>query len=377
MQTQGQILPFNLEIEQLDGQKYRFSVLNADHKMEFGVANIESDSIIVPLSIFDASLAFNIESSDRLTGVYIKHDAEKYQIPVTAKPSSTRFEVPTEEKVNSIEGKWELTITEKNGRQIPAIGSFSTDAYGKLTGTIITSAGDYRFLEGYAMNDELRLSTFDGAHAYLFHAQVSEDQRYLLEGEFWSGKGGYRTFSAYKNPDATLRNLAQDVYLKEGFEKIAFSFPNEEGKLLSLSDQRFEDKAVILQIFGTWCPNCMDETNFLSEWYEANKDRGVEIIALAYEVKDDFEYASKRIKRVKERLGANYSFVVAGTNNEASLSASLPMLSKIPAYPTMIFLDQEKKIQHIHTGFTGPGTGIYYDEFVEEFNQIMDGLLGI
>ena len=39
----------------------------------------------------------------------------------------------------------------------------------------------------------------------------------------------------------------------------------------------------------------MDETVFLSEWYRKNHDKGVEIIGLAYENKDNFEYAKKSV----------------------------------------------------------------------------------
>jgi hypothetical protein len=32
-------------------------------------------------------------------------------------------------------------------------------------------------------------------------------------------------------------------------------------------------------------------------------------------------------------------------------------------------------VRRIHTGFSGPGTGKYYDEFVEEFNLFVDKLI--
>ena len=45
------------------------------------------------------------------------------------------------------------------------------------------------------------------------------------------------------------------------------------------------------------------------------------------------------------------------------------------SYPTTIFIDKKGKVREIHTGFSGPGTGKYYDEFVTEFNQLMDKLI--
>ena len=45
----------------------------------------------------------------------------------------------------------------------------------------------------------------------------------------------------------------------------------------------FKDKVVLVQLMGSYCPNCLDETKFYSKYYEANKDKGLEIVALAFE----------------------------------------------------------------------------------------------
>jgi thiol-disulfide isomerase/thioredoxin len=145
--------------------------------------------------------------------------------------------------------------------------------------------------------------------------------------------------------------------------------------MISSADERFKGKVVILQIFGTWCPNCMDETKFLSEWYNKNKDRGVEILGLAYERKDDFEYASDRVKKMKEKLDVPYDFVVAGTNDKLKAAETLPMLNKVLAFPTTIFIGKDGKVKHIRTGFEGPGTGIYYEQFKQRFNELINELL--
>ena len=45
------------------------------------------------------------------------------------------------------------------------------------------------------------------------------------------------------------------------------------------------------------------------------------------------------------------------------------MLSKIISYPTTIFLDRNKRVIKIHTGFNGPATGEKYIEFKKEFDR--------
>ena len=119
----------------------------------------------------------------------------------------------------------------------------------------------------------------------------------------------------------------------------------------------------------------MDETKFLAPWYEQNRQRGVEIIGLAYERKNDFEYASERVKKMKNKLDVGYDFVIAGTSDKEQASKSLPMLTGITAFPTTIFVGKDGKVKRIHTGFSGPGTGVYYDQFRQEFNDTVSDLL--
>jgi len=147
------------------------------------------------------------------------------------------------------------------------------------------------------------------------------------------------------------------------------------GKTVSLTDEKYQGKVVIVQLLGTWCPNCMDETRFLAPWYRQNRDRGVEVIGLAYERKDDFQYASERVKNMMEKLDIDYEVLIAGTNDKQKASKTLPMLNEIAAFPTTIFIGKDGKVKKIHTGFSGPGTGQYYEQFKEEFNTTVNELL--
>jgi hypothetical protein len=119
----------------------------------------------------------------------------------------------------------------------------------------------------------------------------------------------------------------------------------------------------------------MDETRFLADWYKHNANRGVEILGLAFERKEDFNYAKERVLKMKEKLSVPYSFVIAGTNDKAKASQALPMLNKVLAFPTTIFIGKDGKVKKIHTGFSGPGTGIYFEQFKEEFNTTINSLL--
>ena len=56
----------------------------------------------------------------------------------------------------------------------PAKGIFFQKDGDVVTGTFRTKTGDYRYLEGVMDGNRLKLSTFDGAHAFLFTATVSD-----------------------------------------------------------------------------------------------------------------------------------------------------------------------------------------------------------
>src|SRR5690606_2247569 len=96
------------------------------------------------------------------------------------------------------------------------------------------------------------------------------------------------------------------TYLKDKKAKIDFSFKSMDGKPVSLSNSEFKDKVVVLQILGSWCPNCMDETEYLAKFYNRYKVKGVEVLGLAYERTKDFEKSKVNLEKVKKRFNVNY-----------------------------------------------------------------------
>ncbi len=269
-------------------------------------------------------------------------------------------------------GRWEVTFVTGDGKPYPAVGEFEQQG-DQITGTFLTETGDYRFIEGKLDGDNLSMSTFDGNHLFLFKGMLKHDS--IVNGHFWNGRDTHETWVANKNANATLTNANDLTYIKDGYDGLSFSFPDMNGDLVSLEDEKYQDKVVLVQIFGTWCPNCMDESKFLIDWHEKNKDKGVEIIGLSYEVKDDFEYAVKRLAKVKDRLGIKYDLLVAGTSDKEEAAKTLPMLNHVLSYPTLIFIDRKGEVRKIHTGFSGPGTGHYYKDFVEEFEAFTQELI--
>ncbi|HEY0656689.1 MAG TPA: TlpA disulfide reductase family protein [Chryseosolibacter sp.] len=372
VEIQGQELPFNFDLVRDNSGGYDLYIINASERLLLDEITVTEDSVDIALHIFDANIKAAIKG-DTLKGEFIKNYEKDYNIPFLAVHGQS-FRFKKSEAVGAIpdfSGKYEVDfITEDDTTH--AIGIFNQEQ-DSVTGTFLTETGDYRYLQGNVSDGMMKLSTFDGNHAYIFTASKLADG--TLSGEYYSGKTYMAFWNGTKNENAELSDPESLTYLKPGYEKIEFTFPDVNGKPISLTDEKYKNKVVILQLFGTWCPNCMDETNFLVPWYNENHNRGVEIIGLAYERKADFDYASGRVRKMIEKFKVPYDFVIAGTNNKEAAAKTLPQLNKVVAFPTTIFIGRDGKVKKIHTGFNGPGTGMYYDQFVQHFNETINELL--
>lgn len=365
---QDQQLPFTFEVFKTNDQ-FSINLHDGSNIMEMDNIKVANDSVYFTIGFFDIDIKAKIENN-KLTGILTKNFAQDYDLPFKATfGKTTRLDNAKADP--DFNGKWEIDILKKDGSTFPTIGIFNTDD-NLFKGTILSKTGDFRFLEGTSENGEFTLYSFDGDNLKIFKAHLEGD---LLKGEYWSGKTLHRTFTGKRNENATLPDASKLTYLKEGYDKIAFSFPDLNGNEVTLDDPKYKNKVVILQIFGTWCPNCLDETKFFKQWLDKNNNSDVEIIGLAYEIKPDFEYAKKRVQKMKEKLNVNYDFLIAGTSSSAAAGKTLPMLNHVMSFPTSIIIDKKGKVRNIHTGFSGPATGDYYLEYTKEFNTLMNQLL--
>ncbi len=372
IEIQGQELPFNFDVERDSAGAYRIHLMNAQERLLLDEVRVDGDSFNITLHIFDATIAGTIEG-DSMRGEFIKNYEKDYRIPFRAQwGQGFRFEkgdpaVP----IPDFNGKYQVTFF-NDVDTTEAVGVFNQQG-DSVTGTFLTPTGDYRYLQGNVSNGMLRLSTFDGNHSYLFSATKSG--KGTLSGEYYSGKTWKQQWLATRTDDPKLPPSESLTFLQKGDGRLSFSFPDLNGNPVSLSDERFHNKVVILQLTGSWCPNCMDETRFLADWYRANRHRPVEILALAFERKADFDYARGRVLKMKEKLDVPYDYVIAGTSDKAAASLSLPQLNAVVAFPTTIFVGRDGMVKKIHTGFAGPGTGEYHERFKEEFNRVINELL--
>lgn len=367
-------LPFNFDVV-YKRKKPQIIIRNGDEKIYVDEIKIKGDSIKIKMPIFDTEFKCVIKGND-LEGVWINnYRKEKNILPFKAIYGETnRFNFVPGKANPYFEGKWEVTFSPRTKDSSKAIGVFHhVEQTDYMTGTFLTETGDYRFLEGMKNGDKMYLSCFDGSHAFLFIGKLLEGT--TINGMFYSGAHWQENWTAVQNPDFKLRSSEELTTLKNPDEVINISFPDLNNKKISLSDKRFLNKPVIIQVMGSWCPNCMDESAYLSGVYEKYKKEGLEIIALAYEKTTDFKKAKAQVTRLVKRYNIKYPVLLTLQTGKDKASESLAFVNKINAFPTTIFLNKQHKVVKIHTGFNGPATGNEYLSFRESTESLIRKLL--
>jgi thiol-disulfide isomerase/thioredoxin len=275
----------------------------------------------------------------------------------------------------NISGRYAVEFTRPDGTRRKSVAEFKQVGH-KLTGTFINPSGDYRYLEGVVTGDSLMLSCFDGSHAYFFGARILSPYR-LVSGGFWAGATHFEPWEATRDAKAEVEKSGAMMQLKPGEDRIDFRFPDLDSALVSLRDERFRNKVVVIQLMGSWCPNCMDETAFLSKWYKQNRQRGVEVVALAYEYTTDFKKSAVTLRKFQQRHQVDYPMLNTGVSSSDPLRTekTLPAFTPIKVFPTTIFIGKDGKVKKVHPGFSGPGSGIHHERFKAEFEETISALL--
>ncbi len=363
-------LPFNVKV--LNDNS--LTIHNDVEVIKVDEVEIKGDSIWFQTPVFEGYIDGLINKSGTLvTGSFIKPSLDRV-VPFTMQyGEAVRFPGASTASEN-VSGNWEAVFSPDNeADRYIAKGTFRQNG-NLVTGTFRTTTGDYRYLQGVVDVDRLKLSTFDGAHAFLFTAQVEGDS---LIGTFYSGNHFKEPFRAKRNPNYELPDATSLTYIKEGYDGMAFSFPDANGNMISLEDDRFKDKVVLVQIMGTWCPNCLEESKYYVNYLNEHFDQDLEIIALAFEYAPTPEKAFVSIQRLKDRLGITYPILLAqyGTEDKKLAQEKLPMLNHVLSYPTTIFIDKKGAVRRIHTGFNGKATGDKHVAFKKEFETFVAVLL--
>lgn len=374
--TDGE-LPFTFDVTYDTDSTFYMDIINGEERIRVPSKNIAygrdisqgRDTIRIDFPIYDTYIRAYHETGV-IEGVYVVNYRQQYRIPFLAKfGEAHRFTQLRKPPVTDLSGNWAMTFS-LNDEPYIGIGEFKQDG-NHLSGTIRTETGDYRYLEGTVQANKLYLSVFDGAHAFLFEGLIKEDG--TLNGSFRSGRHYLTDFVAHRDDDFVLADPDSLTVLRED-TPLSFSFPDANGTVVSLDDEKYADKIKLVQVMGTWCPNCRDETNYLRDYKTAHPEQNFEIITLAFEqygADDDRSRAA--VKRYHDNMKVDWPILMAGSSDKGEAAKAFPALNHILSYPTLLFVNEKNRVVRIHTGFNGPATS-KYAEFDRSFQQTMKEL---
>jgi len=129
----------------------------------------------------------------------------------------------------------------------------------------------------------------------------------------------------------SLFMAAVNLYAGDAVKKITFS------ELSALLESN-RGKVVIVNLWATWCPPCRKEIPGFINLYNKYKDKGVEIIGVAFD-----ENGEESVPPFIKKMGINYPVYLEGKNVAQSYD--------LHAYPTTVIYNKNGKIVNKHIGY--------------------------
>lgn len=369
-------IPFNFEIKEDSLHQLQMVVKNADEQIIFNQIEIGrdpktgDDTFRINLAPYDACLK-GVFQEDKLRGYFVVLDKPNYFMHFEAHYGQVhRFKkLPNPVSIN-IGGTYQVMFTDTTGDSFAAIGEFEQTGT-KVKGTFRTETGDFRFLQGEIDSTKLMLSCFDGSHAFLFNAIMEGDS---LTGKFYSGKHYYANWVAHKTTSPRLRSGDSISFAKIPEKEFEFKFMTPDSQWINFNDETYKDKVKVVQVLGSWCPNCRDESEFINKYINNFPQENLKFVGLAFERNGDPQKVMNRIASYSKSLKLKYPIAYGGIANRDTAANVLSNLNGIFAFPTTLFIDKRNYIYKIHTGFDGPATS-QFENYKKEFHETIEFLL--
>jgi thiol-disulfide isomerase/thioredoxin len=370
----GGELPFGLDLEP-EGTATVGYLVNGKERLKLDEVAIVGGHLEIRMPGYENRLIADAKGNE-LEGevILVKLGGKQQHIPLHARRGQQFrfFDGDPAGAGVDVSGRWAVNFMGDSGKPEAAIGEL-TQSGDVVLGTFLTDNGDHRFLAGQVRGDELYLSTFAGAHAFLYKAKIAAGG--ALEGDFWSGLASHERLSGKRDAGAALPDPYKVTAMRAGTRRFDFAFPDLAGNTVTSQDPAFRGKVMIVALAGSWCPNCHDEAAFLEPLYREYRGKGVEIVSLMFEHFGDFPHAAEAAQRFRQHYGIEYTTLIAGVSDKDEAAKKLPALDRFYAFPTTIFIDRKGNVRKIHTGFTGPATGRLYTEFADEVRATLDQLV--
>lgn len=366
LNLEGDPVAFQLELKR-SGNDWQGSLVNGSDQMPSTKGHFQKNRLRLEFDYWDGVLEAEFHNGV-LDGAFTRRYRKETRVrKFHAQRQALRR--PHEKPAMDVTGEWILDTVEKDGTQTIYRAQFRQSA-DRVQATLIPVSGDTGLLIGYVSGKDMEVSRFDGIRVSLLKCSLNAEG--VLQGTLDSSATvkGYRAGKAPILPPDALTYTR----VRNPGEPFRFAYPDLNGTMVSWDDVRFKNKVLLVTITGSWCPNCHEEAPFLIELYRRYHERGLEIVALAFEYTGETERDVRQLRIFANKYAMPYPVLLAGTTEDAE--TKLAQLENFGAYPTTLFIGRDGRVRAVHAGFDGPATGARHAELKQEMEERVQRLLG-
>ncbi len=139
---------------------------------------------------------------------------------------------------------------------------------------------------------------------------------------------------------------------------LSFETTDIDGNPVNSADLFRNNKITMVNLWGSWCHNCVGEMSELAEIHSRLQEKGCGIVGVEWEQKP-IESMVDEIHAFLEEKGTNYPNVVMPLGNA--------VFTQVSGYPTTFFVDSEGVI------LTVPISGALVDQYESTVDQLLSG----
>jgi peroxiredoxin len=364
-------IPFRLDLGR-KGNLLQATLFNGEVRQTSTSASFEKDLLRIRFDHYLTRIVAHLQDGQLTGRVQLRNDKEGAGSRFTA--SRYRPEVIETANLPSIEGLWivprETSKGEKSWRLVVS------QKGPELSAAILRIDGDTGALTGRWQKDRFVLGHFDASRPLRLEiAPTAEGSLDLLLAGGGPNRG---RLTAYRPDVARARGIEDPsnpwthTTVRDPNELFTFRFPDLDGKLVANTDERFTNKALLVVVTGTWCPNCHDEARYLVELDRQYRHRGLEIVALDFEEPEQQEELT-RAKAFVRKYGVEFPYLLAGA--PAELHEKIPQALNLNTWPATFFIGRDGRVKAVHAGFAAPASGPFHDQLRREYTEQIERLL--
>jgi thiol-disulfide isomerase/thioredoxin len=360
----GVEVPFPFEIV-ADGPDVKGSFFNGDRRITSKAGRLEGGVLVLSFDQYASKLQVTF-ADGQLTGEYRR--ARGGPLPFRAVRASAAR--PAVADVPSIEGTWIVTTRSNKGETAWRFIAKQNGA--NVSATILRVDGDTGTLTGSYREGRFVLGHFSGARPLRLEVSPAADGTITLKQNAQPELVAARADAPRAASIGAPTDPAEHTTVKDPSERFQFSFPDLQGRIISNTDARFAGKVVLVNISGSWCPNCHDEAPFLSALYKKYRGKGLEIVSLSFEEAEQLANPT-RLRAFIETYGLEYTVLLPGEPEQ--LAEKVPQAVNLNAFPTTFILGRDGRVRGVHAGFPSPGSGDYYKKAERDITAQVERLL--